>query len=111
MSGSRSEKTPLFWSGDGSAALLQQVQGALAEVDALPEQRLLNTDPEALLAYFLDKYGVEIPAFDRDNLSGTHHERQVPVRDFWEERIIQVPGEAYEFELPFEGDPTIFKLR
>ncbi|USU10719.1 hypothetical protein NF701_08985 [Sphingomonadaceae bacterium OTU29THOMA1] len=88
-----------------------QIAAACQEVDGLLEERLLNTDPDALATYFGEKYGVEVPALDRENLSASHHEREVAVHDHWDGRTISVPGEAYDFELPFSGDPAIFKLR
>ncbi|MET3461430.1 hypothetical protein [Variovorax atrisoli] len=87
------------------------IAAACAEADALPEQRLLNTDLDALVAYFLDKHSAQVPILDRESMSATHHERQIEVYDQWDNRTVRVPGEAYDFELPFTGDPGFFKLR
>jgi len=102
----------LFRGGNVFDAIQSRIGAASAEVEALPEQRILNTDPDTLTAYFVDKFGVAIPTIDRSSLSLTHHERNVTVRDEWRrDRQISVPGEAYDFELQFEGDPEFFNLQ
>ncbi len=111
MYGSRSERTPLFFEGDGHAAMSAQLQKAVAEASSLPEQRILGTDPAALLEYFAEKYVVIIPTINRDAIVAEHHERTIIVYNRFDQREHQVPGEAYDFEIPFTGEPLIFKLR
>lgn len=111
MYGSRSDRMPLFSEGDGHGTMIGQLQKAAAEANALPEQRILGIDPDALVGYFADKYGIAVPTIDRDAVSAEHHERQVTVYDQFDRREFQVLGEAYDFEIPFSGDPVIFKLR
>jgi len=101
----------LFHEGDGMATLQGQLQTASNEVRSLPEDRILNTEPEALTDYFASKFSVKVPVLDIENLTAEHHERIVTVYDQWDQRELQVPGEAYDIELPFDGDPAIFKLR
>lgn len=108
---SNRDRDPLFWTKDGSAVMQAQIQAACAEVDALTEQRILNTDPDTLVAYFLEKFAVEVPTLDRANVVASHHERGVTVHDHWDGRSITVPGEAFDFEVPFQGEADIFKLR
>ena len=55
MYGTRRERNYLFSTQDGANVMRAQISAACAEADSLPEQRLLNTDIEALVAYFLDK--------------------------------------------------------
>lgn len=111
MYGTRRERTYLFSAQDGSAVMRARISEAVAEVDGLPEQRLLNTDVDALVGYFLEKYSVAVPTLDREGMEGSHHERQYEAYDQWDKRTIMVPGEAYDFEVPFSGDASIFHMR
>lgn len=111
MYGTRRERNYLFSTQDGANVMRAQISAAGAEADSLPEQRLLNTDIEALVAYFLDKYSVAIPTLDREGMEGSHHERQYAAYDEWDKRTIMVPGEAYDFEVPFIGEAGIFHMQ
>lgn len=111
MYGARRERNYLFSTQDGAGVMRAQISAAAAEADSLPEQRLLNTDVEALVAYFLDKYSVAVPTLDRDGMEASHHERQYAAYDQWDKRAIMVPGEAYDFEVPFTGDADIFHMQ
>lgn len=101
----------LFSDGDGSHSISAQINAACTEVSQLPERRLLETDVEALVQYFVEKYDVEIPTLLRDEIVASQHERQVEVWDHWDRQMRSVPGEAYDFEVPFQGEADIFKLR
>ena len=111
MYGTRRERGYLFSTQDGGAVMRAQISAACSEAEGLPEQRLLNTDVEALVAYFLDKYSVVVPTLDREGMEGSHHERAYETYDQWEKRPITVPGEAYDFEVPFTGEPDVFKMQ
>ncbi|MGA0569828.1 hypothetical protein ACO2Q9_03810 [Variovorax sp. VNK109] len=111
MYGSKREREYLFSRADGNAAMRAQVEAALSEVDRLPEQRLLNTDVDALVQYFLDKYSMTVPTLDRSGVEGSHHERPYEAYDQWERRTVRVPGEAYDFEVPFAGEASIFQMQ
>lgn len=111
MYGRSNARYHLFHEGDGLSTLQNQLKSAANEVASLPEERILNTDTQALAEYFVKKYEIKIPVLDRDNLFAEHHERSVTVYDQFDQREFQVPGEAYDLELPFEGDPIIFKLK
>lgn len=111
MYGRSHNRNYLFHEGDGQATMQSQIQAAVKEVSALSEERILNSDVAALVDYFASKYAVTVPTLDRDNLVAEHHERQVTVYDQFDQREFQVPGEAYDFELPFDGDAQIFKLK
>lgn len=111
MNRSRRDRIPLFMSGNAYSAQQAALAAACNEVDALPEDYFLNTDVETLIPYFQRKYGVVVPTIDRNRLVGTHHERAVEVHDAWGGGEISVQGEAYDFEIPFEGDADLFKLQ
>jgi hypothetical protein len=101
----------LFCDGDASSSMTAQINGACVEVSKLPERRILETDPDALTAYFVEKYDPEVPALIRDGIVASQHERQVEVYDHFDRQIRSVPGVAYDFEVPFSGEADIFKLR
>lgn len=111
MYGARREQNYLFSKQDGTAVMRAQINAACAEADNLPEQRLLNTDVEALIGYFLEKYSATVPSLDREAMEGSQHEREYAAYDQWERRTILVPGEAYDFEVPFTGDAEIFQMQ
>lgn len=101
----------LFYESDASSSMSAQISTACNEVSTLSERRILETEPEALVAYFVEKYDVEVPTLLRDGIVASQHERQVEVYDHWDKQIRLVPGEAYDFEVPFVGEGDIFKLR
>lgn len=103
--------TPLFCKLDGMTARRAQVMTAAKEVSNLDESRILNTDPGDLTQYFVEKFRVDVPVLDRDNMVAEQHERQIEVYDHWDKRAIRVPGVAYDFVLPFEGEEEIFYMR
>ena len=105
------DKTPLFCEHDGMAVRRAQVMTAGKEVSNLPEERILNTDPDGLTQYFVDKFRVDVPVLDRDNMVAEQHERQVEVYDHWDKRAVSVPGVAYDFVIPFEGEEDVFQMR
>ncbi|WP_211841014.1 hypothetical protein [Roseinatronobacter monicus] len=97
-------------SGDGDAVMRNQIEQARQEASQLPERRILNTDEGTLLDYLVQKYSAEVPQLDEANISAEHHERQVAVRDFLD-GTVNVPGESFEVEIPFNGDSAFFDLR
>lgn len=105
------DRNPLFSTNDGSSARHNQITSAEAEVAHLPEERILNTDVDALVGYFVQKYAVEVPELDLNNVSASEHERQIEVYDHWDKRSVRVPGTAFDFEIPFTGEAQIFFMR
>jgi hypothetical protein len=101
----------LFYTSDGAAALRASINSACATADALQEDRLLNTDVDALVSYFVERHQLVVPELVRDDMEATQHERQVEVYDQWNDRPVTVIGEAYDFELPFIGDSIFFTLK
>ncbi len=101
----------LFCEHDGGAAMRAQVERAGAEVDFVSEERILNTDPDALVRYFVDKYHVEVPTLDLDNVVASEHEQQFKVHDPFGRGVMTVRGTAFDFEIAFAGDAAIFQMR
>jgi hypothetical protein len=105
------DKTPLFSTKAGMAIRRAQVMAAGKEVATLSEDRLLNTDPDELTQYFVEKFRVDVPVLDRDNMVAEQHEREIDIYSEWESRAVTVPGVAYDFALPFEGEAVVFEMR
>jgi len=111
MNWSSTSHNALFADGRASDAIRGQVHTAVKEAQGLTQDRLLNTDEQELVEYFVKKYRVEIPKLDKDNIRAEQHERQVEVYDQFDQRSLKVPGVAYDFVVPFEGEEDIFKLQ
>ncbi|MDH0893018.1 MULTISPECIES: hypothetical protein [unclassified Pseudomonas] len=107
----RKKPNYLFHSNDGSSALRNQISAASEDISKLPEQRVLQSDPEELISYFIQKFQIEIPSIDRSLITASHHERNIEVYDQWDKQMRSVPGEAYDFEIPFEGEGIFFSLK
>ncbi len=101
----------LFSEHDGSQVFRNQIDVAKQEVESLTEERVLNTDIEQLVAYFVEKFGVEVPELDFENATATEHERNIEVHDRWDDRWVSVKGMAIDFEIPFSGEADVFKMR
>lgn len=104
----------LFSSYDLSAGLRSSVEKMREEVQALDPNRLLNTAPEDLKRYFVEKCSVEPIKLLRDSWYADSHETRVDVRYDpmrWiddKSRPALVPGERVEVRVPFEGESELF---
>lgn len=103
------ESNYLFSTTDGLNAVQHQKLAAGIAVDQLSEQQILNIDIEELVQYFVDKFDVTVPKLDLENVLASRSEAIIEVYDY--ARIINVPGVIFTFEIPFEGDAKIFKMR
>jgi hypothetical protein len=88
------------------------------EIEGLDPNRLLNTAPADLVAYFVEKYNVEAVRLRRDEwYAEPPKEIQVDVR-YDQMRWISdtsrpalVPGERTEVRVPFDGESELFYSR
>lgn len=104
----------LFSSFSLQDILAQQTQKIRQEVEAFEANRLLNTAPEDLKQYLVQKYYVEPLTLRREDWYADTAEVQVDVR-YDSRRFIRdagrpvyVPGERVDVHVPFEGDPELF---
>lgn len=104
----------LFSSFSLQDILSEQSQKLRQEVEALDANRLLNTAPEDLKRYLVEKYYVEPLILRRNDWYADTAEVQVDVR-YDSRRFIRdtgrpvyVPGERVDIHVPFEGDPELF---
>jgi len=83
------------------------------EVEGLDENRLLNTPPEDLKHYLVEKYGITPITLQRDQWYANHEDVPVDVRHDpmrWIDdrtRPAMVAGERVEVRIPFEGEPEL----
>lgn len=87
--------------------LEQQRSSIKVAVDALDQNRILNTAQEDLIKFYVDKNFVEAPVLRRDEWAADSHEATAVVEDF--RRKITVPVTRIEVEVPFDGESTLFK--
>jgi hypothetical protein len=85
----------------------------LREIDALDGDVLLNTNPDALSDYFVERFRAEasVPIIREDGIHVDplrHVERSSA--DYHAEWF-GLQGTAITYHLPFEGDPEVFKFK
>jgi hypothetical protein len=107
----------LFVTHDLSQTLEHTAQSVLKEVESLQANRLLNTAPEDLKNYLVEKYSVTPIKLLRDQWHADSHEVKVDVRYDrmrWIDdtsRPVMIPGERIEVRVPFEGESELFYAR
>lgn len=93
---------------------LQEMRKAIAALDG---NRLLNTSVEDLVAYFVEKFQIEIPTLLIEEIAVDQRETQIDVsRD--QNRMISdrsrpfhIVGTEVEVEIPFSGESEAFKVQ
>jgi len=104
----------LFVTHELDAILRNQAQGIQREVDNIDPNRFLNTAPEDLKQYLVERYSVAAITLLRDQWHADHKEVQVDIRHDqmrWiddRSRPVLVPGERIEVRVPFDGDAELF---
>ena len=87
------------------------------EVGSLSEARVLNTSPEILCDYFVEKYKVEPLVIDESGIQADYGDTQIDVSRRVEYAVFgrsgptHVTGTRITFFVPFSGDPELFKYR
>lgn len=104
----------LFVTHDLDHSIQLTLQKMQQEVEGLDENRLLNTPPEDLKRYLVEKYGITPITLQRDQWYADHEDVPVDVRHDprrWIEdrsRPVMVAGERVEIRIPFEGERELF---
>jgi hypothetical protein len=107
----------LFIGPDWHSVDRHQRQQMAAEIEKVDADRLLNTSVEDLATYFSEKYKIDVPRLDTDNIVVDQHERELDVshdpmrmiRD--RSRPFYVAGTEVEVEVPFTGEGEAFKIQ
>ncbi len=104
----------LFVTHDLDHSLRLTMDKMRQEVETLDENRLLNTVPEDLKRYLVEKYSVMPIKLLQDQWYADHQDMPVDIRHDqmrWiddRSRPVMVPGERIEVRIPFEGEPELF---
>jgi hypothetical protein len=104
----------LFVTHDLDHSLRRTVQQMRQEVETLDENRLLNTAPDDLKRYLVEKFSVTPITLLRDQWYADYQDAPVDVRHDpmrWiddRSRPAMVPGERVEVRIPFEGEAELF---
>ena len=87
------------------------------EVAALNGNRLLNTAVDDLCAYFVEKYRIDIPILNRDEIEVDQRETQIDVSQdpmraiFDRSQPVYIPGTEIEVSVPFIGEAEGFTIQ
>lgn len=107
----------LFTGADWFSVERHQRQQLVTDIEKFDAERLLNTPVEDLAKYFSEKYRIEVPVLDAENLVVDQRETQIDVsRDPM--RMIEnrgrpfyITGTEVEVEIPFRGEAEAFKIQ
>ena len=86
------------------------------EISTLDETRLLNTSVNDLCDYFEQKFRIDVPVLQEDNMEINNHEVDIDVsRDFTRaiidrSRPYYIKGTEVEIYVPFEGNEEAFGI-
>ena len=106
----------LFSGGQLDGVVANHERLVKAEVETLDQEHLLNTSPDALIEYLVEKYRLDTPRLHEDRITASEEEAKVDVTgDFrymtFDGRRTVVPGVTVRFFIPFSGDSDLFKFR
>lgn len=107
----------LFVTYDLDLILRNTMQAMRGEVEALDENRLLNTAPEDLKRYLVERHSIKPITLLRDQWYAQVEDGPVDVRHDpmrWiddRSRPAMVPGERTEVRVPFDGESDLFYTR
>ena len=109
----------LFRGVDSFSIQRQQTERMQSEIAGIDANRLLNTNADDLVGYFAKKYGIEVPELIEGEMVVDQREAQRdvsgdPMRRFFYDRHqgpIIVTGTEILLEVPFSGDPQMFRVQ
>ena len=107
----------LFHGPEWFAVEEHQRRSLQSEIDAIDENRLLNTSVDDLCDYFEDKFRINVPVLHEDRIVVSQEETKIDVsrdpmrviRD--RSRPFYIAGTVVEVTVPFSGDSEAFKIR
>lgn len=101
----------LFYKYDLRKIIENQRSTLRAELDGMPESRLLNTDLAELQSYAAEKYRIDVPLLGEPVVDEGRTKMQVGRWGGYPtpgEPTVQVDAHRYTLEIPFEGDKDLF---
>lgn len=100
----------LFHKGDINQVVELQKRNMTVEIQAIDPDRLLNTPVDDLIAYFQDKFRIDVPILRREEaLLDEPRETVMEMNDYG--RQIRVPATLITLTVPFEGEKDMFFIR
>lgn len=99
----------LFYDIDLVATLDAQRRSIESEINSFDQDRLLNTAPDDLVQYFVDKNHVEAPKLLLDQWTVESREGSQRVRDYGGD--ITVAVQQLVVRIPYEGEGQLFQAR
>ena len=113
----RGQSDYLFCGTDWFSVAESQRRTLQSEIDSMDGNRLLNTSVDDLCDYFEDKFRIDIPKLDEDQIVADQRETHIdvsqdPMRDVWDRsRPFHVAGTLVEVTVPFSGDSEAFRIQ
>ena len=108
---------PLFKRYDLRATLDAEEKTMVDEISSLNEDRVLNTSPQDLCDYFVNKFKIEPIELEETQIQVDYGDKQIDVRNrfeyavFDESRPVYVSGTRVTFYIPFRGDRQLFHCK
>ena len=78
---------------------------------------MLNTNVDNLVDYIVEKFRIDVPVLDEENMVAEQKEAQRDVSDdpqrmaYFMDRPVYIVGVEVTVEVPFSGDPQLFWVR
>jgi hypothetical protein len=108
----------LFVEADSFSVQDHQRKSVEAEIANMDGNRLLNTNVDDLVGYVVEKYRIDVPELDEANMSVDQRESRQDVSGdprrmayFVNDGPVHVTGTEVIVDVPFSGDPAMFKVR
>jgi hypothetical protein len=103
-------RDPFLFQGSDFFAELEATKRFLAaEIEEIPGDRFLNTDPDEWVAYFINKHQFEVPQLRESEITVDQTEVTVFVRDAFSSRAVR--GTRISYSVPFIGDDQFFSFQ
>ncbi|NUN04484.1 MAG: hypothetical protein HUU57_01870 [Bdellovibrio sp.] len=108
--------TYLFHDFDGHSVQEAHRQKLKEEISNLSEDQLRGTSLDEWIKFFEDKYGLDVPVIDRENVYIDIRDTKLDARKFRERihfmdgnRAVMVDGNQVVVHIPYTGDKDLFR--
>jgi hypothetical protein len=107
----------LFSSYEIYSVIEAQKKAINDDIEKIESNRLLNTSTTDLASYYYDKYLLDVPVLQHEDIEVSQQETKIDVsRDplrgpFFPGQSPFINGTEVIFEIPFQGDSDFFKIR
>ena len=106
----------LFWKYDWFAVVEAQKAAARKDAENMSKADFARQSLEELRVGLCEKYSLEVPALDVDNITVSQRETKIDVshdrmRSFATRGPHYVKGTAIDVRVPFVGDPGMFNIK